>query len=863
MKRIICDALRSLFLRERGLPLARMAPWFWVGPLPRLAAAYKILPCLFVSFIVCLSVSFAACERMYERPVPASGRAEGTVAIMLSSPSFDPVYPSGVAAAGNPASAGSPCAAAAGSPASAGAGAVAGSAGSSAGGPATKSFYAPIDEDAVHNLNIWLYRDGSLFPEYCSYLPNLSTNTTEITFPNINGRYNIYFLANVGEKIPPLQESELQTYSISFENYSSFKTGGLPMCGQILDYKPQQGTNVVLDKLVGRYMIFKWESNTLKNLKYTFTSGRLKNCAKTVRPWGREEGISGYASRARNMTEIIEDGDFLSEEDIAALNSDEYDVALYYLENCQGRLLGGNTNPRLKNAQIVNHITGDPNRANLCSYLELTCRAETPTITYDNATYRSYMGLDETSDFSVKRATSNYIMLNVISDSITEADWFVEAGEGTITGQILLTETNPFTGVSSSESYLGTLTAIDNAPPSQVVSDPDFYLQKNLKKVYYVYCSDDRIVSNLSQDISDSSSPYVHCTFEPLTFTYTVRDNTPISEEGNNHDFLRVYTCKHWKKLIVTTDYSPDSFPVTFNSYSTLRAIEQVVNLNITSSDGVLSVPIRVGVIGRLDVQFSLSAGNLLQMKMFDPIGYTLTSSHIGIEALTAGTGYWYDNWIFHYDAPFWAHYLKKSTFGSRSYDSVNGRSTYTEYNYPANLSNSNNTLYNTLSLANQYKRQNQRSDVGTYAYASLIYGRINTLELDFECPPGYLFRDGAPKDIPLRFLSTQNLMNGKFGTGASAPRWEGIFVLNGKLLEYTSSSEMQGYNFPKNTQNKSYYLNFDELYTNINRRASAYRDPAMKRYGGTLSFGYSKEGLHNETWWNSFPYVDEDYHAL
>lgn len=713
-------------------------------------------------------------------------------------------------------------------------------------GHLTRSSCGPSDEDKIHDINVWLYQGGALFPEYCLYSSNILGNKLNLTFPSINGEYSLYFLANVGEQEPPQKEDELIDFALHFDNYSSFKTNGLPMAAALIDYKPRGDTGISMEKLVGRYDLFIYRNNINQKVDYNFTGGRLKACASTVRPWGRVEGIEGYASRVLNESELLSDGDYLSAEDIEELNSSGL-VTLYYLENCQGCLLPDNTLPRGKNAQAVATATGDPERASLCSYLELGCKAVTPTVTYENVIYRVYLGQNETSDFSVKRGSIYTMKLDLVSDKITESDWFVEPGEGTITGKLLITETDPFANVRPSDNYYDFMVK-DVAPTSGVISSPSFYLQNNLIKTYYIYCSDSKMDYTLTQDIPSSASPYVNCTLEKLSKVHNIHEPN-----------MGTYVSKYWKKLTISTECTPASFGVSFDNLSTLYAKRKIVNLRLSSYDEVLNVPLEVKVIGSLTAKFSLGFNNLLQMKLFDPIAYTMQYGNIGAEAFTAGSHYWYSNYFLDYDSPFWAVFLKSSTFDSQSYDAGSLTSTYTEKYYPMDLSATRNTLYNTLYLADSYTRKNKRKNKPAYAEANLVYGRINTLEITLNCPKGYSFKDPIARNIPITISSTVNLFDGKFGIGSSSAKWEGIYILNGKILEYYPSNETRRFVFETNSAGQGYTLNLDGIYNQTKNHGSAYRDPALLYYGGTLVCGSS--WLHEDYWWANYPFGIEDYY--
>jgi|GEM_PF-1341985 len=730
------------------------------------------------------------------------------------------------------------------------------------GEPPVRSSFAPAEPDRIGDLNVWLYRDGCLFPEYSFYTDDFYGSDVQILFPDVNARYDIYFLANAGEVEAPGREEDIGGASVTVAGYSSFVEGGFPMAGALLDYSPREGTVLQLEKLVGRYDIQIYRNPANTKVSYTFTSGRMKACAGTVRPFADAEGTGGFSSRALSGADLLAQGDMLTAADIAALNAGET-VTLYYLENCQGRLLPGNAEARGKNAAAVAAATGDPSRADLCSYLELTCSAVTPTVTYPSVTYRAYLGRDMTGDFSVVRGTFSRLTLDVVSDRITECDWFVEPGLGTVTGKLLFTETDPFSGLTLANAA-SLFESRDVAPTSGIVSDPSFYLQSNLKKIYYVYCSNPAMDYTVTPSAASNVSPYVSYTLEPVTRT------------GYRNLKLETFTSVYWKKLTVSTTLGPSGFSGVFDSASALSSLQKAMTLDFASYDGIIDVPVRVGVIGTLKAEFALNSSKLLEIRLFDPIGYTLDSGTVGTEAFAAGGHYWYNAWFLDYDSPFWAVYMKTSVIGGRTRNAAAMSTVFTETASTLDSSSGSNTLYNTMYMADTYQRRNRRSDVVDYAPADLVYARVNTLDFMLGCPPGYNFVS-SDRNIPVVFGSSLSVFSGSnfFGTGATTLQglrysgeypsgtkygiWDGVYVLNGRLLDYSSTKETTKFFFEKNRANQTYTLSMDSIYSFSSGHGTAYRSTGLSRYDGLLVYG---SGTHSSDWWAAFPAFTENYHA-
>lgn len=290
--------------------------------------------------------------------------------------------------------------------------------------PPSRSSFCPEELDKLSDINVWIYQAGVLLPDY-SFYRNLSSGMQiGIVFPSYSDVYDVYFLANAGSVQGPALESEIGQACATFDSYASFREKGFPMAGSVLGFSPSGNGSAVLSRLVGRYDIHAYDNPSNSKVSYSFLSGKMKSCARTIRPFC-SDGPGAFASRAQSASEILEDGDALSTDDIATLNAGGT-VTLYYLENCQGRLLPDNDTQYGKSSEAVAAATGDASRPQLCSYLELCCRASTPTAEYSSVTYRAYLGKDATSDFSIIRNTVNSLTLDMASNLIHSNGWFVE-----------------------------------------------------------------------------------------------------------------------------------------------------------------------------------------------------------------------------------------------------------------------------------------------------------------------------------------------------------------------------------------------------------------------------------------------------
>ena len=178
-----------------------------------------------------------------------------------------------------------------------------------------------VDEDIIRNINIYAYRDGKL--EEKTYMTSPSVVIMELT-KGVN--YNIYAVANTGPLSPPVNETQLASFSCSIISIASLKNG-IPMSWaqervQINDNS--KDISIALERLVSR-IGFQVDASLLNGLK--INSVQLKQSAKVVRPF-----LNG-GSYAKTTVEVI-DGDMATAMDIDDINNG-FSVFLYAMENIQ------------------------------------------------------------------------------------------------------------------------------------------------------------------------------------------------------------------------------------------------------------------------------------------------------------------------------------------------------------------------------------------------------------------------------------------------------------------------------------------------------------------------------------------------
>ncbi len=395
----------------------------------------------------------------------------------------------------------------------------------------SKSSFCPEELDKISDINVWIYQEGVLIRDYSFYCSMPGSGSLDVSFPSRHSRYNLYLLANAGEIEAPDSEKDIGNVKAVFTDYSSFSQKGFPMAGRLPSFLPSGSGHATLCRLVGRYDI-QARFSPGNRISYTFLSGKMKSCARAVRPFGNLAGMDGYASRAVSKEEIIEEGDALSSEDIATLNSGGV-VTLYYLENCQGELLPGNTSRFGKSAEAIDMASGEPGRSGLCSFLELCCKAVTPTATYESVYYRAFLGRNDCSDFSIVRNTFCPYLLDVVSTLVSEYPWFVEPDNPEITGTLCFADTR-YTGETAPEAYKNS--TVDNRfRPFRKVDS--FWMMKGFTAYYYIYRSNPEIDYVISIDKAGETDPCITYKTSTLDEHFTalrIDTSMPLTKDGTN-----------------------------------------------------------------------------------------------------------------------------------------------------------------------------------------------------------------------------------------------------------------------------------------------------------------------------------------
>ncbi len=266
-------------------------------------------------------------------------------------------------------------------------------------------------ESEVKDINIFFYRDGLLAASEYIITPSVATFLLARDVP-----YNVYAVANVGRMEPLAKESDMLSYRMTLDAsgfVSSLNSLGVPMVWSREAYTPSGSLvqlPVSLVRLVSKIR-FRIDTDALAGLKVTAV--RLCNGAAAVTPFR----MNGHGGSKVTATSKVTDGDHASASDLQSLNAGG-EVHFYALENCQGTLLPGNSDPWKK-------IPSNISVADLCTYLEVDCEFQSGFALAGTITYRIYLGQDNCSNFDIIRNVDMGVAL-CLTKNLDNVSWKID-----------------------------------------------------------------------------------------------------------------------------------------------------------------------------------------------------------------------------------------------------------------------------------------------------------------------------------------------------------------------------------------------------------------------------------------------------
>lgn len=290
----------------------------------------------------------------------------------------------------------------------------------------TKSDMASAIEKSVpSDMNYYLFKNGALVGQ--KYISDITK--FGVSLPDKSASYNLYLLANVGQKVLGSGTTEASlggSLQVNLGSQSDFVNNcnekGFPTCKKIEGFSVSSSKSINLERLVHTLNV-KIDKDALEDLSdkgtnITFTSLAVRQAARDIYP---------FATASKCTSTLAISGDTgLSTTDLARLNNGE-SVVLYVAENMRGDCLPGITDWKDK---VPGNFT-NPNDSQLATFIELEAQIETSTASYNKVIYRAYLG-NKASNCDVKRNEVSTITNVFLNEMIESEDWRIDSSEPSI-----------------------------------------------------------------------------------------------------------------------------------------------------------------------------------------------------------------------------------------------------------------------------------------------------------------------------------------------------------------------------------------------------------------------------------------------
>lgn len=262
----------------------------------------------------------------------------------------------------------------------------------------TRSAVSP-SETAVNDVSVFAYYDGFLLNS-----GHWKDGEDMILSLDAGEEYDFYALANMGEVSLPVLEKDVEDFIYRITGPEALD-GCLPMCWSLKGYVPDASAPVYMEmtRLVSKVMLEVDPGDTGLEV----TGVYLMQSPLSVCPFAPD------GSKASEG--MVSSGDKATSADLVRLNQGGT-VGFYMLENMQGTLLPGNTDPMKK---VPLSVGG---KAGVCTYLEVECEFDEANAKEGASTYRMYLGRDETSNFDVVRNGMLRLSLTLTTDGLKVKD---------------------------------------------------------------------------------------------------------------------------------------------------------------------------------------------------------------------------------------------------------------------------------------------------------------------------------------------------------------------------------------------------------------------------------------------------------
>lgn len=274
-----------------------------------------------------------------------------------------------------------------------------------------------IAESGIADITLFIFQDGKCSEAIYATPTNGKLNIVSEKGYASNASIDVYGVLNMGDRRSEVSiggsVSTLGNLVYNMGALTSLNSNGFPMAGSVTNAPVGTPFTIHMRRLTAKYG-FKINTSNLKYGKFTVTSLQFKNAMRYAYPFVEQ-------NKATATSQIYaSSGDYATSNNITALNNG-FGINFYALENCQGTLLPGNTDPWQK---IPSNISS---KKDLCTYIEVkgtyTDNSGGLTATH---TYRMYLGQDNTTNFDVIRNTMFDYTLGLSDDGFLRANWKAE-----------------------------------------------------------------------------------------------------------------------------------------------------------------------------------------------------------------------------------------------------------------------------------------------------------------------------------------------------------------------------------------------------------------------------------------------------
>jgi len=275
-------------------------------------------------------------------------------------------------------------------------------------------------ESDIRNITVFQFRmDGALYRDYYFEGQSPAVNVSG----KVHTEYRFCAVMNMGDRRGSLSDiSGISDFKYSINSMGALDgERGLPMASPVQEVDFGDGAphiSMLFTRLV-TCLDFRLRTDAVSAGAFTLKSVMVRQSSSSVRPFGQP-------SKALSVSGVF-DGDRADASDIEILGQGGT-VRLYCLENCQGDILQGNTDPRAKLPSAIGDL------AQVCTYLEVKADYLKNDGTMSSANiYRMYLGKDNCSNFDLVRNTVNKVTLSLSdwtgADNYWKTEWDVTFAE--------------------------------------------------------------------------------------------------------------------------------------------------------------------------------------------------------------------------------------------------------------------------------------------------------------------------------------------------------------------------------------------------------------------------------------------------